>query len=245
MVWNFTGLRAELLAAIRRDPKDETLRLVFADHLDEDGDAKWAEFVRLQVQMEHTRKAGKVFLALKKRTSDLFPHVADRTAPPRSVTKGSLVEYGVAADHPGLVGIRYRRGTMSYRVVYRRGLPCLINCSKQDFVDLAKYAFEWPVVRVTLSDAAPLELLSNAQWSWWLCTTFGGRGRDDLPRPLFRAMCARFPENAHDVNSVKPEWCEFPSERAAHRALEKTALAYGRAEYEKRVTKELRRRIKA
>jgi len=40
-----------LLAAIRADPGNDTLRLAYADALEEDGQAEFAEFIRVQVEL--------------------------------------------------------------------------------------------------------------------------------------------------------------------------------------------------
>src|SRR5437016_2970844 len=50
--------RAALLSAIRADPRDEALRLVFADWLEEFGDEddrKQADFIRMQCRFEPLR----------------------------------------------------------------------------------------------------------------------------------------------------------------------------------------------
>ena len=49
-----------MLAAVLADPEDDTVRLVYADRLqerDEPGDAERAEFIRVQVAWEHVGKA--------------------------------------------------------------------------------------------------------------------------------------------------------------------------------------------
>lgn len=43
-----------MLAAIRENPADDTLRLVFADWLDENGDHYWAEYIRRTVNPTKT-----------------------------------------------------------------------------------------------------------------------------------------------------------------------------------------------
>lgn len=43
--------RAALLRAICLDPADDTVRLVYADYLDEHGEPEYAEFIRVQIQL--------------------------------------------------------------------------------------------------------------------------------------------------------------------------------------------------
>jgi len=46
------------LRAICTDPEDDTVRLVFADWLDENGDPERAEFIRLQVRRAQLKASG-------------------------------------------------------------------------------------------------------------------------------------------------------------------------------------------
>ena len=48
--------RDALLAAVRQAPRDDAARLVFADWLDEHGEADRAEFIRLQIEIEPLRQ---------------------------------------------------------------------------------------------------------------------------------------------------------------------------------------------
>jgi uncharacterized protein (TIGR02996 family) len=48
--------RDALLAAVRQAPDDDSPRLVYADWLDEHGEADRAEFIRLQIEIDHLRR---------------------------------------------------------------------------------------------------------------------------------------------------------------------------------------------
>ena len=48
--------RDAFLRAIAADPADDTVRLAFADWLDEQGEADRAEFIRLQIVSERIRQ---------------------------------------------------------------------------------------------------------------------------------------------------------------------------------------------
>lgn len=73
-----------LLAAILADPADDTVRLAYADHLDETGEHDRAEFIRVQVElaavgaMESVR--GKL-ATLRRRERELLVAVADELRP--------------------------------------------------------------------------------------------------------------------------------------------------------------------
>lgn len=64
----------EFLRAIRRDPDDDTLRLVFADLLEEQGDPR-AELIRAQLELADHRNSGDE--ALKARERELVETLAD------------------------------------------------------------------------------------------------------------------------------------------------------------------------
>ena len=66
-----SDLRA-LLAAIAADPADDTLRLAYADCLEESGNAPRAEFIRLQVEAERLHPHSNARGALEDRARTLF-----------------------------------------------------------------------------------------------------------------------------------------------------------------------------
>jgi uncharacterized protein (TIGR02996 family) len=59
------------LRAICENPEDDTVRLVYADWLDENGDPDRAEFIRVQVERARLRAAGGDSDALEKRLGEL------------------------------------------------------------------------------------------------------------------------------------------------------------------------------
>jgi uncharacterized protein (TIGR02996 family) len=64
------------LRAICENPEDDTVRLVYADWLDENGDPDRAEFIRVQVERARLREAGSDSEALKARDQELRPFSA-------------------------------------------------------------------------------------------------------------------------------------------------------------------------
>src|ERR1051325_10099572 len=58
--------------AILDQPDDDTLRLVFADWLDEHGQPERAEFIRVQIELQHLNVGDDRYWDLKTREEDLF-----------------------------------------------------------------------------------------------------------------------------------------------------------------------------
>jgi uncharacterized protein (TIGR02996 family) len=61
-----------LLEAIRREPEDDLVRLVYADWLDEYGDPERAEFIRVQIEAERHRKGSPECTRLTDRAVELL-----------------------------------------------------------------------------------------------------------------------------------------------------------------------------
>jgi uncharacterized protein (TIGR02996 family) len=129
--------RASFLRAIRASPDDDTLRLVFADWLDEHGEPALAEFVRVQVELEPIRdqldnpRVGE----LQHRESVLLElHGSDWLGSVRDIE----------AEYPG------------FGPVFRRGLPELVCLSLDTFLKRGGELFAaCPTVReVSLFDVA-------------------------------------------------------------------------------------------
>jgi uncharacterized protein (TIGR02996 family) len=64
--------RDALLRAICENPDDDAPRLVYADWLDEHGDPRQAEFIRVQIELARGPAAAQRFDTLKKREDDLW-----------------------------------------------------------------------------------------------------------------------------------------------------------------------------
>jgi uncharacterized protein (TIGR02996 family) len=70
------------LEAIRADPKDDACRLVFSDWLDEQGEATWAELIRLQCELCNLRSTDPRRDGLRARESLLLKACQDRWLAP-------------------------------------------------------------------------------------------------------------------------------------------------------------------
>ena len=71
--------RDALWRAVLEDPRDDAVRLVFADWLEEHGDAERAEFIRAQVERARLDEADTD-------QADLARFLASLTTPPRWLT---------------------------------------------------------------------------------------------------------------------------------------------------------------
>jgi uncharacterized protein (TIGR02996 family) len=81
------------LQAIMEDPDDDASRLVYADWLDEHGDADRAEFIRVQVELARPPEDGPRRDALRRRERRLLRdhRAAWEAARPAGTTKGAFV----------------------------------------------------------------------------------------------------------------------------------------------------------
>ena len=98
--------RAPSCAAIRAAPDDDTPRLVFADWLDEHGEAKRAEFIRVSCELEQVEEFGPRWRALCERSWKLLD-------PNRTKWSNEL------ADRK-LLNIEFRRGFVDEVTIYSK-----------------------------------------------------------------------------------------------------------------------------
>ena len=61
-----------LMAAIAADPADDTARLIYADCLEEQGNAPRAEFIRLQIEAERLHPDSNAGARLEEQAQTLF-----------------------------------------------------------------------------------------------------------------------------------------------------------------------------
>ena len=120
--------RAAFLRAICAAPDDDTPRLVFADWLDEHGDAKRAEFIRVSCELEQVEEFGPRWRALGERSRKLLD-------PNRAKWSSEL------ADRK-LLNVEFRRGFVDEVTIY----------SKRFVADAAKLLALAPIQRLKLAD---------------------------------------------------------------------------------------------
>src|SRR5947209_1020685 len=88
---------AALLRTIRETPEDDTVRLVYADLVEEEGDPARGEFIRVQIALANTPETDPERRALEDREHDLLAENEDRWL-------------GVPRDSDGLVRWQFVRG---------------------------------------------------------------------------------------------------------------------------------------
>jgi uncharacterized protein (TIGR02996 family) len=237
------GPRAALLAAIRRDPADETLRLAFADLIQEEGDEKWAQFIRAQIELKYTRKNTKAGKAKQQQVYAMFVSGATKETVSPAVSKNSFVGY-----HDEMCVRHYHPNSKTVDIYYLDGLPCKVVCTKRLFVNQAASFFEWPITSVRLYDAearySTHSVTGGASFDWWpLHAESSGREYDYIPQSLFKVLSRLNPKRCCMTDSARFGPLEFASEVGATRALNAAALVFGRESYAKAVAKKARRRI--
>jgi uncharacterized protein (TIGR02996 family) len=120
--------RDAFLRAICENPDDDTPRLVYADWLDEHGEVKRAEFIRVSCELEQVEEFGPRWRALCERSWKLLD-------PNRTKWSSEL------ADRK-LLNIEFRRGFVDEVTIY----------SKRFVADAAKLMALAPIQRLKLAD---------------------------------------------------------------------------------------------
>src|SRR5262245_59215233 len=111
------------LRAIRANPDDDTLRLVFADWLDEHDDPARAEFIRVQVELDPIREQ-----IDSPRVLELLDRESDLLGRHRPEWVGRVADLDTA--YPG------------FGPVFRRGLPEFVCLSLDNFLKYGRALFE-------------------------------------------------------------------------------------------------------
>jgi uncharacterized protein (TIGR02996 family) len=221
-----------LLRAILDDPEDDTPRLVYADWLEEFGDAARAEFIRVQISIAKVGpmspgRGSSTFAYWLEREKTLWnlPGVggAGKFAIPSEVTESiDLAEY---IDQEGRT-----KGPSFKGVVWRRGFPDSIHCPLAAFLEHAAALFAaHPITAVTLTcrhhntaTAKPGWLVAHPNW----CNPDGslkeGAGGHWLPG------CLVPPGAVNRGTALGGGFCYFDTPQEADAALSGWCVACGR-----------------
>jgi uncharacterized protein (TIGR02996 family) len=113
-----------LLQAIRDDPEDDAVRLVYADWLEDQGETERAGFIRLQIESP--------------RLPDGHPRRREMEKQERALLKKYAAEW-FAPPKSWKVEEKYR---------VRRGFPDTLQGSLQDTRDHRAWLARWPIVRL-------------------------------------------------------------------------------------------------
>jgi uncharacterized protein (TIGR02996 family) len=119
------------IQAIREAPEDDAPRLIFADWLEEHGQADRAEFIRLQCQLARMADKNPERSALTSRTDDLLrSHWDEWVGPFREIVGSRRDRYGES-----WMGEKYDPRTYPARFV--RGFVPMLSLDAERFVDCA------------------------------------------------------------------------------------------------------------
>jgi len=153
--------REALLKAVLAAPGDDLPRLVFADHLEENGEAERAEFIRVQCELHKTPGYPAAW------DHDAMPHVADLHR--RKLWLLNEWDYhrgwrhiaGREAVHLIPDGKRWHDC-----IKFRRGFIHTVRATLADWLKHGPAVVrEHPVTKVVLTDREPFEQTSGG-WVW-------------------------------------------------------------------------------
>jgi uncharacterized protein (TIGR02996 family) len=161
------------LRAIRAEPEDEALRLIYADWLEENGDPR-GEFIRLQCEL--TRWFDPVQRIDKQRELEWFRCSREK----KKLANNDQYHVLTAREQELLSGLEQTWvgplweliGGWSDKRTYRRGFVEIVQLTHRDFITHASMLFEWcPLIRtLTLSgDSGPdclAEALASRYMAW-------------------------------------------------------------------------------
>lgn len=203
-----------LLDAVRRDPEDDTVRLAYADFLDERGqprDRDRAEFIRVQIAHFRTTPC--------KHTHKSRPATRRKCAYCQLMFRNAELYSAKRAWYPNprveIYGLPLRE---QFTVGWRRGfIHTVIASCATDFLIAAHKLFQFPVGQVTLSGSEPAT--DNHGNFWWMMLL--PRSRASVPKQLWHASLG----------------CTFTSREAALAHLSLICVQYGRKAYDDAHTK--------
>jgi uncharacterized protein (TIGR02996 family) len=138
MSTNMTDTQRQLLRAIITTPEDDVARLAYADYIEEHGDEKRAEFIRLQIKISQSLRSasGDEWNALWRRERELL-----FAREPRGINNGILwlpfrpltAHMKAESDCSVAVGLR-TKNTLDSEMRYTRGFITRITCSAADWL---------------------------------------------------------------------------------------------------------------
>lgn len=231
--------RDKFLAAVRKNPDDDTPRLVLADWLEENTEnASWPKFIRLQIQQPG-------------RKSEAWECVAD------AAREAGLGRLGAVRRGPyrrgGDVYVHVGTGAARFWVAFDRGLPRTLGYGKtlDRFVETAGELFVWPIAEVR--STVPVSVDTGywrgpngglTTYDWWNDEVAWADPGDVVapnndgvvPAPAFRETCRLYAKVEgvwvdDEEHHQPPAYIEFPSAAAAYAALSHACVSLGRKAY--------------
>jgi len=202
-----------LLRTILEHPDDDTARLVYADWLEEHGQAERAGFMRAQVKGEPVPKRPNRItrLAIGESGGAFLEWTNGSGKRDRAITAYSTT-CGVAA-YSAFTLANVERNRQRNRVLLARGFVAEITCPLDVFQKHAPALFAaHPIERVTLTDIRPTPVTTDderPEWTYFIGTIDTGY---HLPQEIYFQL-----------------WGEWRHSReAALNALSQACVAYGR-----------------
>lgn len=178
---------AALLHAVLADPAEDTVRLVYADALEEQGEGDRAEFIRVQVEYAAwERRTGSKYIAGPevRRVSELLKfHRADWFA------VGDMRPWS-----NGTNDVVWITGGVSTAFLYlggdvSRGFVSHLTCTTADFLQHAASIFaSQPVTGVVLRDKEPEYVGRDPGfpcWRWWSSSQYHEQQEETIPPVLY------------------------------------------------------------
>ena len=226
--------RAALVRAVCQAPEDDTVRLAFADWLEENGEEERAEFVRAMIAHPDLRRYCLSPVKVNQHSSrrcrkcdvccamDALRANFDEWTPDISCT---VEIYGHAWSRG-----YYRGDAPVFRFV--RGFVESVTCSQADFLaHVAPLFASHPIERVTLSDREPsrsrIEEDGNLVWCWWKPNhgVFQASA-SELAAELWESLVPR--DGGYVVAWDRITVSDWESDSLALSALSAACVSYGR-----------------
>jgi uncharacterized protein (TIGR02996 family) len=200
-----------LLAAVLSDPDCDATRLVYADALEESGDAERAQFIRSQVREGHALECmGDASVGQEcPYRRGLCPNCE------------AAVRFGLPPQLAGENGYRFRRGFVYF---IRAPLETLYGRETEDGIDgrgiLPVVAASNPVAYVSVSNRWPRFVSDSlgSGWAWSFSSPVAG---NRLPPLLRQRIAERYP---HKINARG--YLRFATREEIERALSDTLLEW-------------------
>lgn len=169
---------AALLRGICEEPGDDTARLVYADYLDERGEAARAEFIRLQILLHNTS-----FIRQGGRHSKWPEPWASR------IRRADELANQYAREWAGALADQWPHDRFMFEDAYRRGFLERARFASGRFLsDAARVFGEHPVVQVTLSGRGPRRAGPSETGNWFWRRVVEPHERylpDEVPAVIF------------------------------------------------------------
>jgi uncharacterized protein (TIGR02996 family) len=210
-----------LLRAVYNDPADDTVRLVYADWLGENGEPEYAALIRAQIQ----RKDAKTKIRSRQARKWFLPWwVVGRQAVHLSFPKGAVR----ISPRAGATG----RSPQDPLIVVRRGFPHEIATTEEHFVQLAHtYVRQFPTVTGVSLGKLPHRPTPKAAYCWQRLTNFNsdvvGQTYAHLP-PWRDATLSAGIFDLLDLGDYKNLLAYYPTAAEALKDLNRACLRYAR-----------------